>query len=230
MTQNKKDRFIHSLRTAELQAKRECRHYKLLYSQECRKTKVLLKEINKLRKQIADSKRKNELVSSKNSQLTQQHETKVTRKRKCWTQLKCERTKHQRVSEYGSSVLNTINVNFSQCKRAQLSLFMGDKTVNFSWTSKDMQKCSNAQQSALQFSNMYDHSYACSKLVDHDSKEDDIADIDYNSIFDSEGKWQPKHKRSIITVMDCYRISHEAYHELRLAGKRTFSTLVPNKK
>ena len=46
-----------------------------------------------------------------------------------------------------------------------------------------------------------------------------MVDVDYSQIYDSDGNWQQKHKRAIIHVMDSFRISHEAYHELRHAGR-----------
>ena len=96
---------------------------------------------------------------------------------------------------------------------------MGDKTVNFSWKSIPVQTCNQ-----FNFNTTSDHSYASSKLLNHDCDEEE-EDIAYDSIFDSEGNWQEKHKRGIINVMDCYRISHEAYHELRHAGKGHFPPL-----
>ena len=58
-----------------------------------------------------------------------------------------------------------------------------------------------------------------------DDDDDDLNDLDYSEIFDSHGNWKKKHKRHIIHVMDSYRISHEAYHELRHAGKGHFPPL-----
>ena len=52
-----------------------------------------------------------------------------------------------------------------------------------------------------------------------------MTDLDYSKIFGSDGDWQKEHKRAIIHVLDTYHISHEAYHELRHAGKNHFPPL-----
>ena len=64
-----------------------------------------------------------------------------------------------------------------------------------------------------------DHTYASPNLFQIEDEEYSLDDIDYSSIFDTHGNWQQRHKRCIINVMDSYRISHEAYHKLRHAGK-----------
>ena len=119
-------------------------------------------------------------------------------------------------------VFTTIKEHVPHCKRAQLYLCLGDKTVNYTWKSKDM-KVANAENASAECVSNGDHSYAA-KLPDVHN-DNDFVDVDYNTIFDSQGNWQSKHKRIIINVMDTYRISHEAYHELRLAGKGHFPPL-----
>ena len=102
---------------------------------------------------------------------------------------------------------------------------LGDKNVNYSWKSKHLHKRKEGGSRIMNFSSTCDHSYASSKVVDNDSDDDEFEDIDYSSIFDGQGNWQQNHKRSIIHVMDSYHVSHEAYHELRLAGKGHFPPL-----
>ena len=154
-------------------------------------------------------------------------EKTVKRKRKLWSNARCERTKHQRLNACGEEVFNTIRQNIPQCKRAQLSLCLADKMVNYSWKPRNF-ICSehlNTDREVFNFSRTSDHCYASRKFINLDCDEDDFNDIDYGEIFDSEGNWRKEHKRAIINVMDCYRISHEAYHELRHAGKGHFPPL-----
>ena len=112
-----------------------------------------------------------------------------------------------------------------KCHRAQLSMCLGSRTVNFSWKPRDFKRISECTEPIFNFGNKSDHTYASKKFITQDSEYDYLDDIDYTSIFDSEGNWQEKHKRRIINVMDSYRISHEAYHELRHAGKGHFPPL-----
>ena len=104
----------------------------------------------------------------------------------------------------------------------QLCLCLGDKTVNYTWKGRDFQIDPAHNLKTKAFPEI-DHCYAA-KAVEEEEDEDFI-DVDYSQIFDSEGNWQRQHKRKIINVMDSYRISHEAYHELRHAGKGHFPPL-----
>ena len=108
-----------------------------------------------------------------------------------------------------------------------MSLNLGDHTINYRWTSKDLQnnQCERSTKEVFNFTKTSDHLYASAKLVQYHESDDDVENIDYSTIFDSQGNWQQRHKRSIINVMDSYHISHEAYHELRHAGKGHFPPL-----
>ena len=62
-----------------------------------------------------------------------------------------------------------------------------------------------------------EHSYAAENK--DFSENDSYHDLDYSDIYDCCGEWKQYHLRKIIYVMDSFRISHEAYHELRLVSK-----------
>ena len=223
-----------TLRLSELEAKKVARHYNNPYRKECVKNTYLRKEIQKLKKYLQKSQKKCERLIVRLFSVTNEgsnefvHKGKLSRKRKSWTQAKCDRTKRQRLSEYKHVLFDTIQKNVPQCRRAQLGLWLDGKSVNYCWKGKDFQKSKSSRSAGkpFNFAPRSDHSYACSKLIDYDSEDDeDFADIDYASIFDADGNWQQKHKRSIIHIMDSYCISHEAYHELRHAGKNHFPPL-----
>ena len=123
--------------------------------------------------------------------------------------------------------MKTIKHHVPQCKLAQMSLCLGEKSVNYTWKKKELQTstCSDSSDDIFNFHPKSDHSYASAKLLNSQHENCDSDDIDYSTIFDSDGNWQKQHKRSVINVMDCYRISHKAYHELRYAGKGHFPPL-----
>ena len=149
------------------------------------------------------------------------------RKCKPWLKVRCDQTKCKQINDYGHALFKTIQSNIPHCKRAQLSLSLGDQTVNYSWKKKELRnsKCDSSESDTFNFSKKSDHSYASPKLLQCESEDDELHDINYGTIFDSDGNWQTHHKRGIINVMDSYRISHEAYHELRQAGKGHFPPL-----
>ena len=215
-------KFIQNLRISELQAKKELFHYKTLYSKQCHCTIALQKQVNNLKRKYRNLEEKYDVLCAKLSDMCpNENKMRGSRKRKSWNNVKCERTKRQRINEYRAVLLKTISQHVPQCKRAQLSLSVCQKTVNYTWRSKDMltHKSLNYNPDIPNFTQTSDHSYASPKVVKCQSDGDDLEDIDYNSIFDSNGNWQCKHKRCIIDIMDSYRISHEAYHELRQAAK-----------
>ena len=201
-----KMKFIQNLRLAELEAKKEVRHYKLLYRQECKTTHLLRKQLKSLTSKMLNLETKYHNLHNKvsiSSNVTQSRK----RKQKPWLQVRCNRTKHKRLNDYGNAVFNTIQSNIPQCKRAQLSLSLGNKTLNYSWQKNQLQSDNGCalETNILNFSKKSDHSYACPKFIQCQSEDDEMYDIDYGKIFDSQGNWQAEHKRGIINVMDSYR-------------------------
>ena len=221
-------KFIQNLRISELQAKKELFHYKTLYSKQCHCTIALQKQVNNLKRKYRNLEEKYDVLCAKLSDMCpNENKVRGSRKRKSWNNVKSEHTKRQRINEYGTVLLKTISQHVPPCKRAQLSLSLGDKTVNYMWKSNVLQQDSSTRKtkSEAKFKQDNDHSYASSQLLALECEEDDLGDIDYCGIFDSQGNWQAQHKRGLITVMDSYRISHEAYHELCHAGKGHFPPL-----
>ena len=112
-----KQHIFQKLCSEELQAKKECRHYKLLYSKENTRNKQLLQEIQKLRKKVHDYERHIDKLHQKYSRETEcVPDVQSKRKKKKWSNLKCEKTKRQRISEYGNFVFQTITTHIPQCK------------------------------------------------------------------------------------------------------------------
>ena len=118
--------------------------------------------------------------------------------------------------------LTTIKQEIPRCKRAELSHFLSGKRISYSWKPTDFKVSTLYSKKHCTYFD-HDHSYASEPLC-NDENDDEI-DVDYSTIFDCHGNWRQKHKRCIIHVMDTYRISHEAYHELRHAGKGHFPLL-----
>ena len=223
-----RNKFIQNLRNSELQAKRETRHYKLMYSTQCKQIKSLKRDLKTVRKQFEKLQIRFLKLRETCPKVHDGLEPKSThRKRKCWSNIKCEHTKHQRLNECAELLLKTIKQHVPQCKLAHMSLCLGEKSVNYTWQRHHLQSetLDDSSHEIFNFTPKADHSYASPKLVKSQPENDDLENIDYASIFDSDGNWQKQHKRSLINVMDCYRISHEAYHELRYAGKGHFPPL-----
>ena len=164
--------------------------------------------------------------------LKNQNKSKALCRTKAWCRIVTDRTKRHQIDKYESILLETIKKTVKHCKGANVSLKIGDKNVNFSWNAKDLtSEMLNAgtpvqQGVVVRPSHILDHSYAKPEILrplnEHD---EDAYEVDYSNIFDGRGKWQKRHTRGIIHIMDNFRISHEAYHELRHAGKGHFPSL-----
>ena len=64
-----------------------------------------------------------------------------------------------------------------------------------------------------------DHSYAAQRNNNYDDQDDRFHDIDFFEIFHLDGSWHKTHIRHLVHVLDSFRISHQAYHELRMVSK-----------
>ena len=198
-----------------------------MYYSELKENKYLRKEIVKYKSELNrcnsendNLKRRLQIYQNDNSILAKK------RKKKSWNSIKCDRTKRRRISEYGDAVLSTIQTKVKYCQRANLSLTIANKNINFEWYLAE--KVTPNKANDLNIKCMcIDHTYAAptKHQAVSDEGESGIENVDYSRIFDGNGNWQKKHTRCIINVLDTFRISHEAYHELRHAGKGHFPPL-----
>ena len=64
-----------------------------------------------------------------------------------------------------------------------------------------------------------DHTYHTNNSNGDNEEVEYFDDVNYSEIFDNNGNWLKKHIRRLVHVLDTYRISHEAYHEIRMVLK-----------
>ena len=100
------------------------------------------------------------------------------------------------------------------CHRAEVSLWFEQNKVHFSFSPFELNTKHNF--GTLVNGNLQnitsDHTYSAEPS--NCGENDNFYDLDYSEIYDCSGDWEKKHIRRLIYVMDCFRISHEAYHEL----------------
>ena len=98
-----------------------------------------------------------------------------------------------------------------------MTLWIGSNRITLKWTPKNFQSVDNIDQSLNTKTIPLDHNYAFPpKEIPF---EEDYHDIEYSEFFDHDGKWLKRHVRRLIHVMDSFRISNEAYHEIRMVSK-----------
>ena len=211
------------LRKDFLLCKAERNHYKHIYRKECILSKKFKTKLIKSENRISSLTQEYEELKKKYLLMCQPQSTRpLRRKRKSWSKICCDHTKHQRICTYGDVVFNSIKNEIPQCTGATLELWLSGKRVNYMWKSKDFNGNGTKSDSQCTYHH-HDHRYAAEAMSDKDA--DDINDIDYTEIFDMHGNWRKKHTLHIIHIMDSFRISHKAYHELRHAGKGHFPPL-----
>ena len=170
------------LRNEYLICKQELKHYKYLFRNECLKTKSLHRNLTQITKESNVNQLKVQELRRKLKNVNDLYDKlPLTRKRKSWSKIKSDQTKHQRVSQYGKFVFSTIKDNIPQCKQAQLCLCLGDKTVNYAWKSKDF-TLTNSQN--MKSYPDIEHSYAAKPIEKYSNDEDNLIDVDYSEIFD----------------------------------------------
>ena len=101
-------------------------------------------------------------------------------------------------------------------------MWIHDNRVHFTWSPKhfkEIEGCNEVNTGGQNVQKIdHDHRYACPN-VSIMEENDMYCDIDYSDIFDNEGSWNVWHVRQLVHVLDTFRISHEAYHELQMVSK-----------
>ena len=213
---------LSKLRKDLLKHKFELKHYKRLYKAECDNSKKFIRLLMQCRKE------KDKLFSKCESLIQQVHSTddkpvkRVTRKRKEWTQIKNECTKRRRFAHYKDVIFAALR-EIQVCHRAEITIWVHENKVQYSWSPNEFsnQTSVNEEQAIgnRPVKKIYhDHNYTCTN-DDTLDEVDTYDDVDYCEIYTNKGKWKIEHVRRLVHVLDCFRISHEAYHEIRMVSK-----------
>ena len=146
---------------------------------------LALNQINRLKLRIQDLK-----------EVLAKHNPKIFRKR--WDEVSAQ-TKRKRKNDYREVIDNALET-IPECKKAKLEIYLGHDKVKFTWSEEDMAKCRNsARQKGF-------------GIIDPAAlSSDDENDIDE----ESKKIVTSRLKEEVIHVMDRYRISQDAYHEMQ---------------
>ena len=212
------DENAKQMRQNLVEQKKHLLHYKKLYSTECKCSSLMQKEISKLRRKIEILECDvNELSLINEGSRTIKHARKA-RQLKKWENIKSERTKRRRFAHYKDMIFETL-CNIGVCHRAEITMWFKNNHVHFSWSPQNFNAANKTSQHANQTRNICDHTYSRTNLNnDHDFLEE-YHDVNYSEIFDTNGNWEKQHIRRLVHVLDTFRISHEAYHEIRMVSK-----------
>ena len=142
---------------------------------------------------------------------------------KPWKKLK-KRAKLKRKANY-KDVLDQSVRCITECKRAKMTLTLGDKEINLKWTEQEMlNHRANLNVSLPDECSSEDISDGNDE-ENHGSNMNLQTQPNVYDVFDANCKFSKRHKRTMITVMDNHRVSHKAYHAIRRAGKGNLPSL-----
>ena len=167
-------------------------------------------EIKCLREELREEKGR---VSALNKKFFTLH---VGRQKKHWKNIKNEKTRRKRIIQYKTSIKDHLTHKIPDCEKAHITLSICGKTVKFHWIRTSTNSHNTTSASSSQSSN--DHNYSSQEIHIASTAEPSVQS-DVCQIFDDSGKFKKKHKQGIIYVMDNFRISHQAYHELYMQSK-----------
>ena len=214
------DKTVSDLRANFVQCQKYLLHYKKLYTAECKKYKSLQKQNCKLRKDIDLLRhemqlRRHDVPRNQTDTCTSKYRK---RKLKNWEDITSERTKRRHYSHYKDIIFQAL-CNIGVCHRAEITLWFPNNNIHFSWSPDNFQPKPNTC-SDLEDTHIYhDHPYTASLSFCENENIEYFNDLNYSEIFDVHGDWSRKHIRWLIHVLDTFRISHEAYHELQMVSK-----------
>ena len=201
-----------------LHCQKERRHFEKLYRLECQKNKKLTKDLTEATLTLQTLKEKLQKYMCPPCTQMKRKGEKFTRKRKSWQNIRNADTKCLRLDSYRHKLVTTLK-EIPVCNRAEISIWLDSKRINFSIRENNFKERDNGTGVSADCKNLlHDHIYTCLDSTDRDEHED-IEDVDLGEIFDSQGRWQKLHVWRLIHVLDSFRISHKAYHELRMVCK-----------
>ena len=237
--------IVESLRDSLVHTKDQLNQFKQLYRQEKKDNAYVLKQYKILEERTQKIVREKSMISDRCKRSEKQlHKLQPPKQYKAYHRLTSYTMKRKRTLQY-RNVLSNVFACMSDVKRARVSIRLGDDDANFIWSeneirnlkSKRQQELLNNSQNSSNSSSMNHQSSSSISLSDSEPDswnqavsvalpQDDIdmgggdenPDPSENEIFDVDGNWRQRFLRKIIHVMDKYKISHEAFHELRMVS------------
>ena len=221
------DTLENRLRDALLRSNTELNNYRKLYKQS-------QEENASLRKISSDLDIQNKCLSQTNRNLYQREsirteiitelerevaKSSLPKLRKKISELQSRSQICLRKKVYRRALGRTIN-SFPDAVAANVSLNVGTEWIDLKYSKKDLRQCAMTSTQLNNARNVAtDHSYSGDGDVEINSENEASDDSDTESVFELNGKFTQRHKRSVGHVMDLHKISEKAYHELRLSCK-----------
>ena len=152
---------------------------------------------------------------------TELSEYKVPKVYKSWSQIKSKSQRYERRKKY-KKVLGKVLKDMPDTISANVSMDVGSEWMHLKFSSVDLDTQTytyNIKYDLKQINS--EHNYCKdSEFTDVSLTEKATADYEtFDPVIVNGGKFSRRHLRSVVNVLDLYKIPHKGYNELRLACK-----------
>ena len=203
---NYNQRVIANLRQQLLQCQEDMRVYRTLYRNERDDRRQQQHHCQELEDTLVNYLDENESLRDQVHLLHQYISLfEVPKPKKRWDSLKSGNSIAKRKSEY-RHCLNQAMMHLHEVQRARIQLRIGKNEIVFIWCQNELRKLRNNLRS----------SHNTHQEINDDSDNDEMSV--HGDAFMPDGEWNEMHLRKIIHVMDIFKISFQAYHELCLTS------------
>ena len=218
-----KDLTINELKNQIEQLQKDFRALKYNYNEEKQCNLELFERLERLRNdKVQIIAQRNDLqdriqnLQAEVESLThQQRRFHPIRVQKAWKKLK-NRAKCKRKAQYRDTLDNSLKY-ITECKRAKITLTLGEEDIHFKWTEQQMSDHHHNFNVTLP-----EQCHSSSEKDSDENLDQNIAsnantkqhELSKYEVFDDDCKFTKRHKRTMITVMDNHRVSHKAYHAM----------------
>ena len=218
---NPNDPLLTQLRAELDAAKTKLKHYKAAYRNERNERQRAENYARDLQQMLGD------LNDERRNLQTELYDCRehinsfnVPKPSKRWQDLISSISKAKRKAQYRKCIDQSI-VHLHEAQRIRVQMKVGEQEVFIVWSEDDLQTLRNQAINVVrplppEFFRRNHQIQNNGNNSDDDNNEQDKEDQD---AFLSNGSWNPVHLKKIISVMDEFKISQEAYHELRLSSK-----------
>ena len=219
-------RILQHLREELAQTKQELNNYRHLYRNERNDRREQEARANALQiENVQIEEDKDEIQDQLQQCRTHIDAFKIRKGYKTWGELKSSTSRAKRKSQF-RRCLDQSMLHLHEVKRARVQLRVAKEDIVLVWAQNHFRYLRNRARNILNPPPQNNIQRRAPTIDDADPEEVDSENDDAipNSetepdAFLSDGTWNDVHIKRIVHVLDMFRISHEAYHELRMTSR-----------
>ena len=212
---NQNQRILNQLRDELQRTKYELNNYKNVYRNERDDRRIQEARANFLQTENLELQ---EDKDNLNEQLQEFREHinafRIRKGYKTWANLKSPVSRAKRKSQF-RRCLDQAMMHLHEVTRSRVQLRIGKEDIVLVWAKNHFRYLRNRGRNILN-NRRQNNDPTLNESQSEDDMDNDVSEPD---AFLSDGTWNEVHIKRIIHVMDLFKISHEAYHELRMTSR-----------